>query len=659
MSSYRTVAATTALALFMIAAAPAPYLFGPAPAAAQNANQILADKTPLSSMDKWALNARIKALRKLIQSSDLTKAQKQDARTKMKQAQAELKARRAAEKKATGNQQNQAQQTQEKQEKQQTQQAQQKQQKQQNQLAQKTQPQSPLLQAIIRDRRPLDKLSDAELRARVRAGMEARKAGNLTPADKQAINRFVPQARAELKKRRLAKQQAQQAQQKQQKQQKQQAQKTAPQSPQLQAIIQDHRPLDKLSDAELRARIKVGMEARKAGNLTPADKQAINRFVPQARAELKKRRTATQNAGSQTNKNNNAQAMQPKLHADAMRILADKRPAARLSKQQLRQRLNKTRALLADKSLQPRTRQQLRIVLINDRKELRHRVATDNRNQTTVVGTPVFDNSGKSTIVIGINTPVLQIIQRRTPSDRLNERDLNRRIRLLEQARREHRLHGRDLQIAQQIIISDRQALRHRLMADRERRRMYFREHNKKFKLGINVVVAPRYDIAAAEADPTQLQDQLVAAPRWKPQRAYSINEIMHDDNLRRAMPGIEIDTVTFDSGSAELAPEMIDELANVATVMEKILAIRPNEVFLIEGHTDAVGSPQSNQVLSEARAQSVEQALVDYFAVDPSNLHTVGLGERFLKIPTQGPEQENRRVTIRRITPLLTGQVN
>ncbi len=49
----------------------------------------------------------------------------------------------------------------------------------------------------------------------------------------------------------------------------------------------------------------------------------------------------------------------------------------------------------------------------------------------------------------------------------------------------------------------------------------------------------------------------------------------------------------------------------------------------------------------------------MEYFAIDPHNLRTVGLGERFLKIPTDGPEQENRRVTIRRITPMLTGQVN
>ena len=42
---------------------------------------------------------------------------------------------------------------------------------------------------------------------------------------------------------------------------------------------------------------------------------------------------------------------------------------------------------------------------------------------------------------------------------------------------------------------------------------------------------------------------------------------------------------------------------------------------------------------------------------IPPENLTTQGYGEQYLKVPTQGPERLNRRVTVRRITPLLTGQ--
>ena len=79
-----------------------------------------------------------------------------------------------------------------------------------------------------------------------------------------------------------------------------------------------------------------------------------------------------------------------------------------------------------------------------------------------------------------------------------------------------------------------------------------------------------------------------------------------------------------------------------------------PSETFLIEGHTDAVGSDESNLVLSDERAESVARVLTDAFAIPPENLSTQGYGERYLKVRTDGPSQENRRVTIRRITSLV-----
>jgi hypothetical protein len=45
---------------------------------------------------------------------------------------------------------------------------------------------------------------------------------------------------------------------------------------------------------------------------------------------------------------------------------------------------------------------------------------------------------------------------------------------------------------------------------------------------------------------------------------------------------------------------------------------------------------------------------LTEIFDVPAENLTTQGYGEQYLKIDTQEPERENRRVTVRRITPLL-----
>jgi outer membrane protein OmpA-like peptidoglycan-associated protein len=114
---------------------------------------------------------------------------------------------------------------------------------------------------------------------------------------------------------------------------------------------------------------------------------------------------------------------------------------------------------------------------------------------------------------------------------------------------------------------------------------------------------------------------------------------------------------VTFETGSWEVSPDQIDRLAVIADGMNRAIAANPSEVFLIEGHTDAVGSQIDNLSLSDRRAESVALVLSQQFGVPAENLTTQGYGNQYLKVPTQGPERANRRVTLRRITPLLTGQ--
>jgi outer membrane protein OmpA-like peptidoglycan-associated protein len=84
------------------------------------------------------------------------------------------------------------------------------------------------------------------------------------------------------------------------------------------------------------------------------------------------------------------------------------------------------------------------------------------------------------------------------------------------------------------------------------------------------------------------------------------------------------------------------------------MVAARPGELFLVEGHTDAVGSAASNLSLSDRRAESVALALTEYFGVPPENLVVQGYGESDLLVPTTANEPRNRRVALRLITPLL-----
>jgi outer membrane protein OmpA-like peptidoglycan-associated protein len=100
-----------------------------------------------------------------------------------------------------------------------------------------------------------------------------------------------------------------------------------------------------------------------------------------------------------------------------------------------------------------------------------------------------------------------------------------------------------------------------------------------------------------------------------------------------------------------------VQKLAGIAEGLNRAISENPREVFLIEGHTDAVGPDVDNLSLSDRRAESIAIALTQQFGVPAENLSTQGYGEQYLKVPTDGPERANRRVTVRRITPLLTGQ--
>ena len=87
---------------------------------------------------------------------------------------------------------------------------------------------------------------------------------------------------------------------------------------------------------------------------------------------------------------------------------------------------------------------------------------------------------------------------------------------------------------------------------------------------------------------------------------------------------------------------------------MRNILRRRRHEIFLIEGHTDAVGSNRSNQILSEQRARSLARVLNSEFGIPWRAMETVGYGEEFLLVPVPYEEWRNRRVTLRRVTDIV-----
>ena len=96
---------------------------------------------------------------------------------------------------------------------------------------------------------------------------------------------------------------------------------------------------------------------------------------------------------------------------------------------------------------------------------------------------------------------------------------------------------------------------------------------------------------------------------------------------------------VMFDYDSAVIKPGGQSEIARVATVLNKY----PQTRLRVEGHTDTKGTEEYNQQLSEKRANSVKNALIQQ-GVNEQRITTVGYGE---SQPISSNDAVNRRVNI------------
>jgi outer membrane protein OmpA-like peptidoglycan-associated protein len=139
------------------------------------------------------------------------------------------------------------------------------------------------------------------------------------------------------------------------------------------------------------------------------------------------------------------------------------------------------------------------------------------------------------------------------------------------------------------------------------------------------------------------------------PEDKVSRQTLKRRPDLRRIAPSIDIQAINFAFGSSAIPRSERWKVQNIAVAMNQMMDNNPDEVFLIEGHTDAVGTRVANQRLSEARAAQLKRDLVRYFGVPGYNLDTVGYGEDFLLVPTQNENWRNRRVTLRRITDVVS----
>lgn len=98
-----------------------------------------------------------------------------------------------------------------------------------------------------------------------------------------------------------------------------------------------------------------------------------------------------------------------------------------------------------------------------------------------------------------------------------------------------------------------------------------------------------------------------------------------------------------FDTDKSIVKEKYHDDIKKVADFMKEY----PDKNAVIKGFTDSAGNEDYNQRLSENRAKSVRQILIDKYGIEGSRISAVGYGEHnpVASNDTAEGRQKNRRI--------------
>jgi len=102
---------------------------------------------------------------------------------------------------------------------------------------------------------------------------------------------------------------------------------------------------------------------------------------------------------------------------------------------------------------------------------------------------------------------------------------------------------------------------------------------------------------------------------------------------------------VQFDPDASTIRPESYQTLGRIADALCHSTLLRYG--FLIVGRTDATGKREYNLTLSQKRADSIRDALVNTFKISSKRLQAVGLGEEQLQDATRPTAAINQQVQV------------
>jgi len=145
---------------------------------------------------------------------------------------------------------------------------------------------------------------------------------------------------------------------------------------------------------------------------------------------------------------------------------------------------------------------------------------------------------------------------------------------------------------------------------------------------------------AGMSSDITKLLDDV----RGRGARSLSLEERETIAGMIKDKPKVDLE-INFDYGSARISSRSMRSVQALGRALTN--PALKGSVFVVAGHTDAAGSEEYNQELSERRADSIKRYLVDRFRIAETDLVTVGYGKTKLKDPRRPLASVNRRVQV------------
>ena len=151
---------------------------------------------------------------------------------------------------------------------------------------------------------------------------------------------------------------------------------------------------------------------------------------------------------------------------------------------------------------------------------------------------------------------------------------------------------------------------------------------------------------AGPQADPAVKAKEVsfVATLRNRKTRSLSLGEREEIAEIASTKPKIDLD-IQFDYNSAEISKTSMPSVQELGKALSN--PDLKGSTFVVAGHTDAIGTEEYNQGLSERRADTIKRYLTEKYGITGTDLVTVGYGKTKPKDPNAPMDPINRRVQV------------